>query len=277
VPEAPARQADRPLADFSIVTSAVDELKDEERPAIAPPVQDIAPPVRSQPVRTARNASAAPAAARNSRTRQTAAQANPSRVWVQVATGSNRAGLSFSLGQFRDKAPALLNGRAAYIAPWNATNRLLVGPFPNETAANGFVRQLSARGVQSYSWTSEAGQRIDQLAAASNEPRSTSRTRTAASDRTDSGRRNARAGSGSRNERSAAGTGRTRGGAANSRTASGSSRNSAASTRSARAASSNERGSSRTARNGKPPANASARSSRGGSSGQQRPSSRRGR
>ncbi len=286
VPEAPARQAERPLADFSIVTSAVDELKDEERAAIAPPVQDIAPPVRSQPARTTRTAATAPAAARNSRTRQTAAQANPSRVWVQVATGSNRAGLNFSLGQFRDKAPALLNDRAAYIAPWNATNRLLVGPFPNETAATSFVRQLSARGVQSYSWTSEAGQRIDQLAAASNEPRSTARTRTTASERADSGRRSARASSGSRNERSAAGTGRsptgtaigrsasTRTGAATSR----SGRNSPASTRSAGAGSRNERGTSgRTASNGKPATTTTARSSRRGSTSQQRPSSRRGR
>ncbi len=269
---APPRQAERPLADFSIVTAAVDELKDEEP-------TEVAAPVRSQPAATARRTAAraqAPSSGNTrNRSRQTPAQANPSRVWVQVATGANRAGLNYSFGQFRERAPALLNGRAAYITPWNATNRMLVGPFPNEAAANAFVRQLSARGVQSYSWTSEAGQRIDQLVAAANEPRSTARTRTAASQRSDAGGRNGRgtAARNARNEPTAGSRTRNRTGAAGSRAG----RNSAASTRSARAASSNERGSSRTARNGKPPANASARSSRGGSSGQQRSSTRRGR
>lgn len=294
-PEVQPRQAERPLADFSIVTAAVDELKEEEGAAVAPPVQDIAPPVRSQPARTTRSAAAAPTTgtARSGRNRQqTPAQTHPSRAWVQVATGTNRAGLIFTYGQFRQRASALLSGRAPHSGP----NRLLVGPFPNEAAAASFARQLSARGVPAHSWTSEAGQRIDQLAAATNEPRSTStsRTRTAANERADSGGRNARGSSTSRNrrnavrdddkpvERSAGNSRGNRSGAASSRTgtaaSSRSGRNTPAATRSASAGNRSGGASSRTARdNGKPPATASARSSRGGSSSQQRPSSRRGR
>jgi hypothetical protein len=297
----PQRQAERPLADFSMVTSAVEELGDEEKTEVARPVEDIAPPVRTQPARTTRSADArsaqTPAAGtRNSRTRPAPAPANPSRVWVQLATGSNRAGLTFTYGQFRQRAGALLSGRAPHAGP----NRLLVGPFPNEAAAASFARQLSARGVPSHSWTSEAGQRIDQLAAATNDSRST--TRTASSERSDAGGRNARGGSstrnqrsGDRNERTASNGGRNRNGTTTSRTGAGNGRtgnsrtgtasssrngrNSPANTRTASAGNGrNGSGSGRsTARNGKPPATASARTSRGGSSGQSRSSSRRGR
>ena len=303
-PETPPRQAERPLADFSIVTAAVGELEDEEGAAVAPPVQDIAPAVRS-PARATRSAAAGPTTTPNVRggrsRQQTPVQTHPSRAWVQVATGTNRAGLVFTFSQFRQRAAALLSGRAPHAGP----NRLLVGPFPNEAAASSFARQLSARGVPAHSWTSEAGQRIDQLAAATNEPRSapTSRTRTAASERADTGGRNARGSSTSRNrrtagrgddkpaERAVSNSRSTRNGAAGSRSGSsrtGTAANSrsgrntpantrAASTRSASAGNRSGGASSRNARNNGKPATSSARSSRGGSSSQQRPSSRRGR
>ena len=185
----------QPQTSFDAVTSAVNALKDEEAGEVADPVEDVAPPVRSQPTRTAPVRQAQAPATR--RQQQTPAQANPSRAWVQVATGSNRAGMIFTYGQFRRRAGALLNGRAPYMA----SNRLLVGPFPNEAAASSFARQLSSRGVSSHSWTSDAGQRIDQLqaAASSDDSPAPTRTRTAANERS-SGTRNGR-GSSSRSER----------------------------------------------------------------------------
>jgi hypothetical protein len=290
---------------FDAVTAAVNALKDDEANEAGEGAEP-APPVRSQPARTGPVRQAQ--APTRSRPRQTPEQANPSRAWVQVATGSNRAGLLFTYGQFRRRAGALLNGRAAYAGP----NRLLVGPFPNEAAANSFARQLSARGVPSHSWTSDAGQRIDQLqaAASSDDTPAATRTRTAANERS-SGTRNARGGSGSRNERNANsrngrnggrdersagnGSGRNRNGTTggrnngrNERTAGNSGRNGTSGTgRNGR----NTNASSRTAGNGnghggsgrsagrgtKPSSTASARSSRGGSSGQSRSSTRRGR
>jgi hypothetical protein len=309
----PAIVQPQPQTSFDAVRSAVNALKDEEAGEIADPVEDIAPPVRSQPVRTTRSAASQPARP----PRQTPAQANPSRAWVQVATGSNRAGLIFTYGQFRRRAGALLSGRAPYSAP----NRLLVGPFPTEAAASSFARQLNARGVPSHSWTSDAGQRIDQLQAAADDdtPATTrTRTRTAANERS-SGTRSPR-GTSSRNERNGTsrnGTGRTErnGAGRNERSAgngNGRNRNGAptgrtGNSRNERTAGTNNRngtgngsrngrngtGNSRTAgagngtgrnssgrtagRGGKPPATASTRTSRGGSGGQSRSSTRRGR
>lgn len=221
----PAIVQPQPQTSFDAVRSAVDALKDEAASEGADQAEEETRPVRSQPTRTApvRQAQAAPAR------RQTPAQANPSRAWVQVATGSNRAGMIFTYGQFRRRAGALLSGRAPYMA----TNRLLVGPFPNEAAASSFARQLNARGVPSHSWTSDAGQRIDQLqaAASSDDSPAPTRTRAAANERS-SGTRNGR-GSSSRSERNSASS-------RNERTAgNGSSRNRhGASSRSERTASS---------------------------------------
>jgi hypothetical protein len=183
----------QPRPSFDSVTAAVNALKDEDAGEVADPVEDVAPPVRSQPTRGAPVRQAQVPAPR----RQPPPPANPSRAWVQVATGSNRAGLIFTYGQFRRRAGALLSGRAPYSAP----NRLLVGPFPNEAAASSFARQLSGRGIPSHSWTSDAGQRIDQLqAAADDDTPTTTRTRTAANERS-SGARNGRGSSSSRSER----------------------------------------------------------------------------
>ena len=90
---------------WSSCGAAVNALKDEEDSEIADPVEDVAPPVRSQPTRTAPVRQAQAPATR--RQQQTPAQANPSRAWVQVATGSNRAGMIFTYGQFRRRAGAL--------------------------------------------------------------------------------------------------------------------------------------------------------------------------
>jgi tetratricopeptide (TPR) repeat protein len=162
-PEAPAE-------DFSSVTAFVNSLPPEEE--VAPPVQ-VAPPVRTGPARTrAAAARPTPAPTRTSRTR---APANPSRVWVQMAIGNNRAALVYQYGAFRRQAPALLDGRGAYTAQWNATNRLLVGPFASESAGRAFANQLAARGVQAHTWTSDAGQEIDALQGA-NDSRTPTRT-----------------------------------------------------------------------------------------------------
>jgi tetratricopeptide (TPR) repeat protein len=181
-PAAPAETQ----SDFSSVTAFVNSLPPEEE--VAPPV--LAAPVRARPQSASRGRRAAArtgqAAAGASRARP---PASPSRVWVQMAIGNNKAGLVYQYGAFRRRAPALLGGRGAYTAQWNATNRLLVGPFASESAGRAFVNQLAARGVRAHTWTSEAGQEIDALQGADD-----SRTpiRTAQEQRQPTGSRSAR-------------------------------------------------------------------------------------
>jgi hypothetical protein len=45
----------------------------------------------------------------------------------------------------------------------NATNRLLVGPFPSVAEAQAFVNKLGRRNISAFAWTSPAGQEIARL------------------------------------------------------------------------------------------------------------------
>ncbi|HWT12490.1 MAG TPA: SPOR domain-containing protein, partial [Allosphingosinicella sp.] len=87
---------------------------------------------------------------------------HPSRHWVQIAGGANRAGLPREFARLRAQAPELA-GRAAWTTPLNATNRLLVGPFPSSREAQEFVNRLAQREVAAFAWTSPAGQEIERL------------------------------------------------------------------------------------------------------------------
>jgi hypothetical protein len=86
-------------------------------------------------------------------------RADPERHWVQVAGGANVAGLPAAWGIMAGKAPEL-KGRQAWTTPLRATNRLLTGPFKSDAEAQDFVNTLRKSGVQAFTFTSEAGQKV---------------------------------------------------------------------------------------------------------------------
>lgn len=88
-----------------------------------------------------------------------AKRADPARHWVQIAGGANVAGLPAAWGIMAGKAPAL-KGRQAWTTPLRATNRLLTGPFKSDAEAQDFVNTLRKSGVQAFTFTSEAGQKV---------------------------------------------------------------------------------------------------------------------
>jgi len=88
-----------------------------------------------------------------------AKRADPARHWVQVAGGPNIAGLPVAWRMMAAKAPELKT-RQAWTTPLKATNRLLTGPFPTDDAAQAFVNKLRGNGVQAFTFTSEAGQKV---------------------------------------------------------------------------------------------------------------------
>jgi hypothetical protein len=89
----------------------------------------------------------------------------PSRVWVQVAGGADKAALPREFDRLKTKAPKLLGGRTAWTAKLNATNRLLVGPFADAEAAQAFVNALRKADLGGFAWTSEAGEKVEKLPA----------------------------------------------------------------------------------------------------------------
>jgi Flp pilus assembly protein TadD len=156
VPEAERGPSARP-ADFGAVAELVQSLPAE--PVPQRPATREAP--RSSPA--ARQTRTAEAQAPRERARRTAPPPNASRHWVQIAGGANRSSMPREFARLRDRAPALLRSRTAYVTPANATNRLLVGPFDSEREAQAFVNRLGQSDVRAFAWTSAAGQEIERL------------------------------------------------------------------------------------------------------------------
>lgn len=91
------------------------------------------------------------------------AKKEPSRVWVQVAGGANKADLPKAWRALASKAPGSFKGRQAWTTPLRFTNRLLTGPFKSQSEALGFVNELNKAGLSGFAYTSPAGQDIERL------------------------------------------------------------------------------------------------------------------
>ena len=88
----------------------------------------------------------------------------PSRIWVQVAAGRDKAALGSDWRRIVKDDPAVFKGKKAYLTAWGQSNRLLAGPFDSQKEANAFLAALKKAGVSgAFAWTSAAGQVIDPL------------------------------------------------------------------------------------------------------------------
>lgn len=156
-PSADPAPAGSRLADLSAALATVDD-----KPA-AP--ARVAPPKPKPAVRASAAATSAAKPPAKKTKPKPAPPAEPSRVWVQVAGGAQKAALPREFARLKAKAPKLLGGRTAWTTPLNATNRLLVGPFAGSTQAQAFINQLKAADLSAFAWTSPAGQKIEKLPA----------------------------------------------------------------------------------------------------------------
>lgn len=89
--------------------------------------------------------------------------ANPSRHYVQIATGRDRDALKFDWRRISRKADSLLDGKGPFVTKWVEANRLLAGPYPSAAAAREVMNKLKALDIDSFTFTSDPGQSIDKL------------------------------------------------------------------------------------------------------------------
>lgn len=87
----------------------------------------------------------------------------PSRVWVQVATGRDVKALGFDWRKFAKQEPALLGKRSPYTAQWGQTRRLVTGPLDSAKAANKLVSDLKNAGIDAFVFTSDEGEAVSPL------------------------------------------------------------------------------------------------------------------
>ena len=88
---------------------------------------------------------------------------HPSRNWVQVATGRDRDALGFDWRRIARKADGVLDGKGPFTVTWGEANRLLAGPYDSPTEAREMVNRLKAMGIDSFTFTSEDGEVIEEL------------------------------------------------------------------------------------------------------------------
>lgn len=91
-----------------------------------------------------------------------AAKAQPSRIWVQVAGGANESDLPKAWAKAQAKS-STLNGKHAYTTPLRATNRVVTGPFKTEAEARAMVNKLRKEGIEAFTFTSTAGQKMTKI------------------------------------------------------------------------------------------------------------------
>lgn len=106
-----------------------------------------------------------PAAKPEQKKTQPPATKEPSRIWVQLAAAQNKSAFPDEFKRLKRKAAKPLASQTAWTAPLGRTNRLLVGPFKTEKEARDLVNELSKVEIASYSWVSDAGEKVEKLPA----------------------------------------------------------------------------------------------------------------
>ena len=90
--------------------------------------------------------------------------AQPSRAWVQVATGRDKAALGSDWRRLIKADPVVFKGKKPFVTAFGQSNRLLTGPFESQKEAAAFLAALKKAGVAgAFVWTSTAGQVVDPL------------------------------------------------------------------------------------------------------------------
>jgi len=126
-------------------------------PRAAPPVQ-----VASVPRREIERAAASP---NNDRiqTKRVASDPNSRKIWLQLASAASSDAFGREFERIRSREPSLFKGISPFVAETGARTRLLIGPFHSQEDARLFADALASARIDSFAWTSQPGQVVQQL------------------------------------------------------------------------------------------------------------------
>jgi Flp pilus assembly protein TadD len=86
------------------------------------------------------------------------------KIWLQLATGSDDAGLTNEFQRLRSKNPDLFDGLRPYVARSPGGARLLVGPFRGRSDAETLAEDFETVGIPASNFTNSQADRIAPLA-----------------------------------------------------------------------------------------------------------------
>jgi hypothetical protein len=150
-----ARYSAGSVTSSSVTTDRLAGIDDLLR-APPPPPQPTwqpAPPQAQPPVQVAY---AAPV----KRPEAAAAQPRASKVWLQLASGSNAAALPSQFQRIKSRSHDLFDGIKGYVARSPDRARLVIGPFRGTSDAQIFAEDLESVGVSSFRWTNSESDQI---------------------------------------------------------------------------------------------------------------------
>lgn len=143
------------------------------KPAAPPPVVAKDPCAKDLPAKGAKSAKGKLPLAKDAKcvdpkdakdTKGKEAKSQPSRIWVQVATGRDKSALGFDWRKLARENSELFKGLKPGVTTWGQSNRLLAGPFASQKEAAAFLAKLKKAGVSgAFVWSSPAGQVVDAL------------------------------------------------------------------------------------------------------------------
>jgi hypothetical protein len=85
---------------------------------------------------------------------------HPSRIWVQLATGKKVDALGFDWRRLSRTGGDVLGKLKPHTTPWGEAHRLLAGPVDSREKAQALVRELKAKGLDSFLYVSPEGEEI---------------------------------------------------------------------------------------------------------------------
>lgn len=87
-----------------------------------------------------------------------------SKIWLQLASGSNAAALSGQFRRLKSRDRELFDGIKGYVARGSDRARLLIGPFRGASDAQIFAEDLESIGITAFKWSNSPSDVIVPLA-----------------------------------------------------------------------------------------------------------------
>ena len=89
-----------------------------------------------------------------------AEKAEPARNWIQVGVGRNVSAFGFDWKKLSKQADGALDGKGPWAVKFAATNRMLAGPYPTDTAVKAAIKRLKDKGIDALPYHSDEGEKV---------------------------------------------------------------------------------------------------------------------
>lgn len=156
---APVRTVPKAIQTSGSITT--DRLADVDALLSAPDPVPAAQSAQQPPPQPVQVAYAAPP--RPSTIQRTAAVEKP-KIWLQLASGSNRDALSHQFERMKSSHENVFQGISGYLVQESDRARLVIGPFRGSTDAEILADDLHTLGIDAFRWTNSDSDRIVPIA-----------------------------------------------------------------------------------------------------------------